>query len=298
MIPVPAAQGKNTRTAADVIFSHKGPHGPIWGRYLMKDKIDLFLFVGQSNMAGRGDAEIAEKPIEGAAYEFRAVSDDRRLYPLQEPFGKFENREDGINDRWGSIYAKSGDLVSAFTNMWFKRTGTSIVGVSASKGGSSIKEWIPGTKYHQDMLSRLDRAVSFLQHDNIEIGHVYALFCQGETDGDLKTDKDQYKAMFKEFLSSLKEHGIEKIFVILIGKCNIEGKYDSYDEIRKAQEELSKENEDVVIVSRLLETFLEKGLMKDEFHYFQKGYDIVGRDAAQNAADHIISSIGKAWDQA
>ncbi len=260
----------------------------------MKEKIDLFLFVGQSNMAGRGKAEEAEKPIEGAAYEFRAVSDNSRLYPLQEPFGKLENREDGINDRWESVYAKSGSLVSAFTNTWFKRTGIPIVGVSASKGGSSIKEWIPGTKYNQDMLARLDQAFSFLRRNDIEIRHAYALFCQGETDGDQKTDKSQYKAMFKEFLSSLKSHGIEKIFVILIGKCNIEGKYDSYDEIRKAQQELSKEDEDVVIASRLLETFLEKGLMKDEFHYLQKGYDIVGRDAAQNAADYVISSTRKA----
>ena len=260
----------------------------------MTKEIDLFLFVGQSNMAGRGDAEKAEKPIAGAAYEFCAVSDNSRLHPLQEPFGRFENRDDGINDRWGDTCAKSGSLVTAFTNAWFKKTGVSIVGVSASKGGSSIEEWLPGTKYHQDMLSRLEQAFSFLKSSNIKIRHAYALFCQGETDGDLNTGKNKYKAMFKEFLSSLKAHGIEKIFVILIGKCNIEGKYDSYDEIRNAQDELSKDDGDVVIASRLFSTFLEKGLMKDEFHYLQEGYDIVGRDAAENAADYVLSLIGKA----
>ena len=62
---------------------------------------DLFLFAGQSNMAGRGIActqfpEGAPDLISGAGAEFRAISDPTRLYPIEEPFGALENNPTGI----------------------------------------------------------------------------------------------------------------------------------------------------------------------------------------------------------
>ena len=50
-------------------------------------KSNLFLFIGQSNMAGRGDYRKAPKAISNNLYEFRAISDPTRLYPVEEPFG-------------------------------------------------------------------------------------------------------------------------------------------------------------------------------------------------------------------
>ena len=65
--------------------------------------IDLVLFIGQSNMAGRGIVSAqwpqeAPKLIEGAAWEYRAITTPDRLMPLEEPFGVDENKADGIND--------------------------------------------------------------------------------------------------------------------------------------------------------------------------------------------------------
>ena len=62
---------------------------------------DLFLFAGQSNMAGRCIActqfpEGATDLISGAGAEFRAISDPTRLYPIAEPFGALENNPTGI----------------------------------------------------------------------------------------------------------------------------------------------------------------------------------------------------------
>ena len=50
---------------------------------------DLFLFMGQSNMAGRGVTcsrfpQSAPACLPGAGWEFRAVSDPNRLYPAAE----------------------------------------------------------------------------------------------------------------------------------------------------------------------------------------------------------------------
>lgn len=83
----------------------------------MKSKeVDLIVFMGQSNMAGRGTAEDAPKVPEGTAYEFRAVTDPTRLYPLTEPFGKDENDPKGVFEPG----MKTGSMVSAFVNAYFK----------------------------------------------------------------------------------------------------------------------------------------------------------------------------------
>ncbi len=264
----------------------------------MNGAVDLFLFLGQSNMAGRGDASEASPVAAGAGYEYRAVSDPARLHPIEDPFGINENRIGGIDDRWGDVNAKSGGLVPAFVNAWYERTGVPVVGVSASKGGSAISEWAPGGKYHEDMLARLDAAGSFLKSEGIVVAHTYALFCQGETDGDLRTDADTYKGRFRTLFSALAGHGVEKIFMILIGRCNIDGRHDDYDVVRNAQKELAEENRDVVIVSRCMETFLERNLMKDAFHYKQQGYEIAGTEAGANTASYVLSLRGKALDQA
>ena len=98
---------------------------------------DLFLFLGQSNMAGRGDKLKSPQLIDGAGFEFRAITDPTKLYPISEPFGKDENKVDGINDQ----NKKTGSLVTSFVNTLYTRTNIPIVGISASKGGSCISQW-------------------------------------------------------------------------------------------------------------------------------------------------------------
>ena len=68
--------------------------------------VDLFLFMGQSNMAGRGIvsekwAHPAPQIMEGAGYEYRAISAPDKLYPLTEPFGRQENAEEGNQKKTG-----------------------------------------------------------------------------------------------------------------------------------------------------------------------------------------------------
>ena len=67
----------------------------------MEKEYDLFLFCGQSNMAGRGITseewpEEAPSITPGAGLEYRAISDPECLHPVQEPFGAEENNPEGI----------------------------------------------------------------------------------------------------------------------------------------------------------------------------------------------------------
>lgn len=283
--------------------------------------IDLFMFMGQSNMAGRGItsekwSQTAPSLKEGAGWEFRSISDPTKLCPLAEPFGVDENNPEGINDVFsGGVRAKTGSMVTAFVNAYYEKTGVSVVGVSASKGGSRIAQWMPDASdgFLKDALERYHRAVDFLESagkrrattdlsavnecgrsekiEKFQIRHRYMLWCQGESDGDRGTTAEEYKERFKVLWQEMKAAGIEKCFLIKTGKKNVPGQEEDYEEIRKAQEELCSSetgmDEEIVMVSRRLGEMLERGLMKDAFHYYQQAYNECGAEAGQNAGDYV-----------
>lgn len=250
--------------------------------------VDLFLFMGQSNMAGRGIVndtwpEKAPRVLEGAGYEYRAVSDPDSLHLLEEPFGRLENREGGIHD--GSM--KTGSMVAAFVNAYYERTKIPVVGLSASKGGSSILEWQPQTAYLTDARRRLDDARGFLVSHGYEIRHIFMLWCQGETDGDHKMAAQDYQMYFSRMWDVMKEGGVERCFLVRIGNYN--GDQDiSYDAIMEAQDQLPGLCKDVTVVSECLAGMKERGLMKDFFHYYQKAYNEAGKEAGENTAEYVL----------
>lgn len=256
--------------------------------------VDLFIFMGQSNMAGRGITsekwpdKAPEVPV-GSAYEYRAVSAPRQLHPLVEPFGVNENREDGINDVFSDgTLAKTGSLVSAFCNAYYEKVQIPIVGVSASKGGSHIRQWQLDSPegYLPDALQRYGDAETFLTENGYTIRHKYLVWCQGESDGDRGTTGEEYKELFHnlwEKCSGL----VEACFLISIGECNIDGEENRYREIQKAQEELCNEAQ-IVPISSAFRNMRSRGLMKDAFHYFQRGYNECGKEAGENAAKYVL----------
>lgn len=251
---------------------------------------DIYLFLGQSNMAGRGISteefpETYPKVTEGAGYEYRAVTRPGVLTPITEPFGVEENREDGINDRWGDVRAKTGSMVSSFVNTYYDLTGTPVIGLSASKGGSTLREWLPGSPYFSDLMGRIDSMMECIARKAIKVRNMSILFCQGESDADRETDN--YTELFNIIWKELKRKGFETLFMIPIGRMNAEGKYHRYDRIRDEQYRIIESDEHVMLASQLLVDMLDRGLMKDEFHYFQQAYNEVGRDAAINVARYL-----------
>ncbi len=254
---------------------------------------DLFLFAGQSNMAGRGIActqfpEGAPDLISGAGVEFRAISDPTRLYPIAEPFGALENNPTGIFEPG----MKTGSLVTSFVNTYFQNTGVPVLGLSSSKGGSVIANWQDHDDYLTDTITRLKSAQTFCEQHNITLRHQYLLWCQGESDGDHHTSADEYTKQFMHMYEKLKAVGIEHCFLIGIGAYNGTADDICYDEIRNAQYSFAEHRKDITVVSRLFETMKARGLMKDSFHYYQAGYNEVGKDAAVNTAKYVLTTAG------
>lgn len=250
--------------------------------------VDLFLFMGQSNMAGRGivtDEHREGVPllVEGAGYEYRAVSSPGRLYPIEEPFGRLENHEGGIDD--GDM--KTGSLVTAFANTYYEKTGIPIVGVSASKGGSRIDQWQPDGDFLKDTVERFRAADAYLAENHYTVRHRFMLWCQGESDGDVAKPGEIYRAEFERMLGVMLNEGVEKCFLIRIGRYNGTLGYD-YREIMTVQEEIAGTDPNVVMVSTAFAGMKGRGLMKDEFHYYQEAYNIVGQEAGENTARYVL----------
>ncbi len=242
----------------------------------------LMMFMGQSNMAGRGNAQEAPALIPGAGYEYRAVSAPECLSPLQEPFGVNENNESGVTEPG----MKTGSMVTSFANACYLETGIPIVGVSCAKGGSSIAEWLPGTPYYRDATERMKRCEQWLTAHGYVIAYRGMVWCQGCTDGDLHTPPELYKARTKRFIESFcRECGVRTCFLIQIG--NHRDDKMRYVPIRQAQTELAQETGDIVLVSEQFKTFAERGLMKDEFHYRQEGYNLAGEEAGRNTGRYL-----------
>ena len=247
---------------------------------------DLIMFMGQSNMAGRGDsAKAILCPIE-AGWEYRPVTAPDTLFPIAEPFGRQENRPGGIDDK----DKKSGGLVSAFAESYYRQCGRQLIAVSASEGGTSIAQWLE--RLLPDALSRLKQAKAFMEKQGTPPERILVIWCQGETDADHDLSAEQYSESFLKIWRQLKAAGAEHCFVIQIGHFNYllhpEGRNGAdgetldrrYGVIRQAQQQLCESREDLTLAASL-EPYLQ--LMKDSFHYHQEAYNQVGEEAGRAA---------------
>jgi hypothetical protein len=257
----------------------------------MSRKFDLFLFMGQSNMAGRGISnkkwpEGAPDIIDDAGYEFRAVSDPEKLYAINEPFGIYENNPEAI---W-EPGMKTGSMVTSFVNAYYIHTGIPIIAVSASKGGSVIAQWQNCNDYLTDAMERLMKAQKYCKKNNITLRHLYMVWCQGESDGDHGTEVLEYRNKFEYMLQNMVSVGIEMCFLISIGQYN-GTKSTDYGELIRIQHEIALEHPKVWLVSDDFANMKDRGLMKDDFHYYQAAYNEVGRIAGKNTADYVCKKF-------
>ena len=252
---------------------------------------DLCIFAGQSNMAGRGETnqthpEGAPELIQGAGYEYQAISNPYFLRPISEPFGKNENRIGGIND--GTM--KTGSMVTAFANAYFTSSNIPIIGVSASVGNTGISDWQPNGPLLTDAIQRLNDAKNFINNTYFKLRHIYLVWCQGEHEASTETaeDDNQYKQLFLNMLNVFKSNGVEKCIMCRIGEIY---SGDQSNIVIQKQTELAQENNDVIMGTTVLASFRVKGYMKDNLHFYQDGYNLMGTYCGTNAG--IFANTGK-----
>lgn len=255
--------------------------------------VDLILFMGQSNMAGRAAPapgmpdSPAPSVAKGCGFEIHAAGEPARLDDAKEPFGAAENDPEGINEPG----RKTGSPVAAFINAYYAATGVPVAGVSASKGGSLIAEWQPGTPYLNDALRRLKRAEKLLEESRIGIRHRYVAWCQGESDGKAGTPPEEWTAAFLRMLTALCAAGVEHCFLIRIGHFNKEAAPGAapqdYKAIIEAQDLVARRDPRVTMCSTGFTAMRDAGQMHDAYHYTQHAYNEIGTEAGANAARYV-----------
>lgn len=252
--------------------------------------VDLAIFMGQSNMAGRGSYKNATEVPVGHGYEFRSVTQPDMLFNITGPFGKLENNN-AVNDNSGSgSDRRSGDMVSSIMESYYNETGVPIVGVQCSRGGTNTGYWT-GATVKAEAQARLKSAKTYLEDNGYTIGHIFMVWCQGESDGDKIYSGSQsvsgYKTATLSIFNYMKQEGVEDMFIVKTGHYN--GSDDenasheaAYVTINSAQQALADENDNVYAVGSLLDY---KENMIDAYHFNQDAYNAVGAAAGKAIAE-------------
>lgn len=240
--------------------------------------VDLVIFMGQSNMSGcGGDASYAPTVPQGHGYEFRAISDPTRLYPITEPFGTNENNINGIMDLPG---AKRGSLISAFANTYYEQTGVPIVAVSASAGGTDTVYWL-SAPVTSDFKERQARAQVWLESNDYYIRRQYVIWLQGESDAADNVTSEKYNENMDNIIRPLFIGGVHKVFIITPGRTITRNQY--FNDIINAQLEMCKTSGYYALSTTVLNG-ISTEYMVDEWHYNQSVLNLVGSEAAKSAA--------------
>lgn len=259
-----------------------------------KQLLDVFIFMGQSNMAGRGiEFEEAIPCEENHAYEYRAVTgsdDEGWLYPVVEPFGKYENNE-ALTDGNNGDGKKSGGIVSSFCESYYQETGIPVVAVSASVGGTSINEWVPGTSYFNESKRRLREALDYVDSlEDAEVRYINMVWCQGESDStNFASGKLDYNSKLISLYEGLEDigngWGVEHCFLIPPSEYSSGQSVDAKVKMIENQINLCKENEDFILSSLKFRNVPK--VLRDDPHFHQGVYNVCGWDAGKNVASYL-----------
>ncbi len=132
------------------------------------EKRELYLLIGQSNMAGRGPIELQDEVAVEGCELFRNPGD---WVPAANPLNLFSTiRKDVVYQNLNPGYGFS-------QRMRELRPDLSLGLVVNARGGTAIREWAKGTTYYNDAVSRTKAAIA----DNGRLAGI--LWHQGESDG-------------------------------------------------------------------------------------------------------------------
>ncbi len=241
--------------------------------------VDLIIFAGQSNMSGNGgNAALAPVVPAGQGYEYRPTSAPNALFPIIEPFGRYERGY--ISD---SPEYQNGTLVSAFVTTYFSKTSTPVVAVAATHGGTDSSYWASSAT-KADLLSRFVKTRTYLESNNYKVRHKYLVFLQGESDAVKGVTKFDYKNNLSSAFQPLFANGLEQVFLITPGYA-LDGTY-SYDDVVGAQLELCSESNLFTVGSTTLHSLPMNNCLADAVHYNQQGLNAVGSNAGANVGSY------------
>ena len=254
--------------------------------------MDIIIFGGQSNMQGQtGAVPEVNEPVAGAL-EYKLTGNE--LVPLKLPVGE----DIGGNKYLLGASHDCGSLIPAFCRAYVNETGREVVAISACRGDTTVEDWQKGTYRYRAAANKIKRGIA-KAGERGEIGHVYYVWLQGESDAVIESTEEEYLERLVRYKNTLKnEIGIEKFGIIKVGYfyctsqwhkgvSNYDDKKKCDEAIMSAQERAVAEDSDFVMLTRVCPELS----MKPEYinpeasgHYTNAAMDIIGTEAAKGLA--------------
>ena len=264
-------------------------------------KIDIIVFSGQSNMQGQAE-RLSETDVVSNAHEYRYLTNE--IKPLSNPVGETV-RFDGsagedlspdvplrlVLKDWlaahvvgASAYGYT-NLVPEFCRAYTEKTEREVLAVHAAKGSTEIAYWMPDGEAYAFLVKKARAAIAKAK-ENCEIGRIFFVWLQGESDAVAGNSKEYYKESITALCRALKNDiGIEKFGIIRVGRFT---RSERDDEIINAQIEVSRENSDFLMLTDICQRLPDmEGYMNPTVpgHYSAKGYEAIGRAAGESLGE-------------
>ena len=149
--------------------------------------LEIYLLIGQSNMAGGADIEIQDQDTLKNVYLFTGIS-GKEWEKAANPLNKYSTvRKDLSMQKLGPGYTFAREIAKA-------RVGKQIGLVVNARGGTAISEWKPGTTLYNEAVKRAKMA---MKNGNLK-GIVWH---QGESDA---SKAETYPEKITELIQSLR----------------------------------------------------------------------------------------------
>lgn len=116
------------------------------------ENLDIYLLIGQSNMAGRAPIEFTDKDTLENVFLF-VGTDAKEWEKAANPLNKYSTIRKGISMQ------KLGPGYSFAREMAASNQGKQIGLIVNAKGGTKIEQWAPGTDFYNEAISRTKTAM-------------------------------------------------------------------------------------------------------------------------------------------
>lgn len=149
--------------------------------------LEIYLAIGQSNMAGRAEVPSGLSGEIPGVYLFTG-SDMNPWLPAKNPLNLYSTiRKEESMQRLSPAYA--------FARYVAKKSTARVGLVVNARGGSALSEWMPGTSFYQDIVMRARQAMEYGTIKGV-------IWHQGESD---VARADVYITQFAEFINALRQ---------------------------------------------------------------------------------------------
>lgn len=182
---------------------------------------DLFLLIGQSNMAGRGVVSDEDRqPIPGVF----AFSKDRQWVPAVDPVHFDRPDRTGVG------------LARTFASTLIRYGAAKSVGlVPAAFGGSALSEWVPGSAHYTNAVDRLKAALAAAPGARLR----GILWHQGEADSSDEERAITYRLRFARMIASLRKDLNAGDVPVIVGQLGEFVEVSKYPQLHTINRELA-----------------------------------------------------------